>query len=92
MLQTLWLWEGKLFFLYLLSDHIRVVTCLHLEGAVIRPQVDGVRDAGHSPLVDHFRRLRPRDRELQVSVFLPVSEQEWELGEKAIIDLSSCCD
>lgn len=62
------------FFLYLLSDHIGVVTCLDFEGAVVRPEVDGIGDAGDASLVDHLCRLRPRDRELQVGIFLPVSE------------------
>ena len=92
MLQTLRLWEGKHLFLYLLSDYIRVVTRLNLEGAVVRPQIDGVGDAGHSPLVNHFGRLRPRDGELQVCILLPVSEQEWELGEEAIVELPGCGD
>lgn len=33
----LWLWEGNLVCLYLLSDHIRVMAGLDLEGAIVRP-------------------------------------------------------
>ncbi len=46
------LWEGNLVFLYLLSDHVGVVARLDFEGAVVRPQVDRVGDAGDSSLVD----------------------------------------
>lgn len=46
------LWEGNLVFLYLLSDHVGVVARLDFEGAVIRPQIDRVGDAGDSSLVN----------------------------------------
>ena len=36
-LRYLWLWEGNLFCLYLLSNHIGVMTGLHFEGAIVCP-------------------------------------------------------
>lgn len=36
----------------LLSDEVWVMGCLHLEGAVIRPQVDRIGDASASPFID----------------------------------------
>jgi hypothetical protein len=37
---------------YLLSNDDRVMTCLHLEGTVIRPQIHRVADGGNSALVN----------------------------------------
>lgn len=68
----------KLDFLYLLSDHIRVVAGFNFEGAVVCPEVNGIRDAGYSSLVNHFCRLCPRDGELEVCILLPISKQQWE--------------
>lgn len=39
----------------LLSDEVWVVSCLHLEGAVVGPQVDRIGDATASSLVDLSR-------------------------------------
>lgn len=38
----------------LLSDEVWVMGCLHLEGAVIRPQVDRIGDACTSSFIDLF--------------------------------------
>jgi hypothetical protein len=40
----------------------------------------------------HLGRLCSSDREFEVCIFLPVSEQKWKFGEKAIIGVSSGCD
>ena len=37
LLWFLWLWEGNLVCLYLLSDYVGVMAGLDFEGAVIRP-------------------------------------------------------
>lgn len=37
---------------YLLSDNLRVVCCLHFEGAIVGPQVDGVGYAGHTSFIN----------------------------------------
>lgn len=74
--------------LYLLSDHVRIVTGLDFEGAIVGPEVDRVGDAGHSSLVDHLCRLGPRDRELEVCILFPVSEEEREFGEETIVKLA----
>jgi hypothetical protein len=39
-------------YIHLLSDEVWIVGCLHLEGAVVRPQVDRIGDVGASPLID----------------------------------------
>lgn len=44
--------EGKSTVKYLLSDEMWDVSGLHFEGAVVRPQVDRIGDAGASSLVD----------------------------------------
>jgi hypothetical protein len=36
---------------YLLSHQVRGMSGLHLEGAVLSPEVDGIRDASTSPLI-----------------------------------------
>jgi hypothetical protein len=36
----------------LLSDEVWVMRCLHLEGAVLSPQVDRIGDAGNASLID----------------------------------------
>ena len=51
MLCFLWLWEGNLVCLYLLSDHIGVMAGLDFEGAIICPQVNGIGDACYTSLV-----------------------------------------
>ncbi len=44
--------KGRKASVYLLSDHVRIMACLDLEGAVVCPQVDRVCDAGDSTLED----------------------------------------
>ena len=53
---------------------------LHLEGAVLCPQIDRMADARDAPLVDHFGRLWASNVEFEVGILLPVSEQEGKLG------------
>jgi hypothetical protein len=36
----------------------------------------------------HLRRLRTANRELEIGVFLPVSEEEREFSEEAVIDVA----
>lgn len=48
----LWLWEGNLVCLYLLSDHIGVMAGLDFEGAIICPKVNGIGDACYTTFVD----------------------------------------
>lgn len=80
------------------------MACLHLEGAVICPEVDGIRDARYAAFVDleassahtlvsargthHFSRLGPADGKLQIGIFLPVSEEEGEFGEEAVVHIA----
>lgn len=94
---------------YLLSDHIGIMTGFDLEGAIIRPQVYrccDTRDATFKYLAIVSRVLRRKcrsqpyhlgslctsDREFQIGIFLPVSEEEGEFGEKPIVRVSSCGD
>ena len=71
--------------IYLLSDEMRDMGSLHFEGAVIGPEVNRVGDTGASPLVHHLCRLRARDVELEIRIFLPVSEQEGELEQESVV-------
>lgn len=50
--RPLQLWEGKQVYLYLLSDHVGVVTGLDFEGAVVCPEVDRVGDTSNTPFID----------------------------------------
>jgi hypothetical protein len=52
--------EGKGILVDLLSDRARVMGCVHLEGAVVCPEVDRVGNAGASPLKDLLRLLAMR--------------------------------
>jgi hypothetical protein len=36
----------------------------------------------------HFSRLRAANRELEIGIFLPVSEKEGELVEEAVVDVA----
>ena len=94
----------------LLSDEKWVVGCLHLEGAVLSPQVDRIGDAGNASFVDlggnllgcaratgisekiahHLCRFWAGDIKLHVGVLFPVSEQEGELEQEAIVGISKC--
>ena len=56
MLWFLWLWEGNLVCLYLLSDHIRVMAGLDFEGAIVCPEVNRICDACYTSFV-YLRRL-----------------------------------
>lgn len=69
----------------LLSGNIRLVARLDLEAAVVRPQVHAAGYARHAPLVHHLRGLRTSDGELDVRILLPVSEEQWELGQEAVV-------
>lgn len=64
------------------------MSCLHLEGAVLSPQVDRMADARDTSLVDHLCSFRACDVEFEVGVLLPVSEEERELGKEAIVGVS----
>lgn len=39
----------------------------------------------------HLGRLGPRDVELEVGIFFPVAEQQWELEEEAIVGIAERC-
>jgi hypothetical protein len=80
--------EGKGILVDLLSDRARVMGCVHLEGAVVCPEVDRVGNAGASPLKDHLCGFRTSNVELGVGVLFPVSEQEWELREEAVVGVA----
>lgn len=67
---------------------MRDVGGLHLEGAEIGPEIDGVGDTGTAALVDHLRRLRAGDVELEIRILLPVPEEQGELKKKAIIGVA----
>lgn len=75
----------------LLSHEMRDMSGLHLEGAVVGPEVDRVCDAGAASLVDHLRGLWARDVELEVGILLPVAEQERELDEESVVRIAQCC-
>lgn len=72
----------------LLSDDVVVVRCVHLEGAVVGPQVDRGCDARDTALVDHLGRLGAANGELEVGILLPVSEEERELGQEAVVHVA----
>lgn len=74
--------------LHLLSHKGRDVCGFHLEGTVVCPKVDGICDAGASALVDHFGRLWARDVELEVGIFLPVAEKQWELEKESVVGVA----
>lgn len=76
---------------YLLSDEVCDMGSLHFEGAVIGPEVDRVGDAGASPLVYHLCGLRARDVELEIRIFLPVSEEERELEQEPVVCVAQGC-
>jgi hypothetical protein len=73
----------------LLSDDVVVMRRVHLERAVVGPEVYGRGDARDAALVDHLRSLGTANRELQVGILLPVAEEERKLGEKAVIDVAN---
>lgn len=64
---------------YLLPDEVWVVSGLHLERAVLGPQVDGMADTCDAPLVDHLCGFGACNVEFEVGVFLPISEQQRKL-------------
>lgn len=43
--------EGKAAPQYLLSNDIWVMTRVHFEGAIVRPEVNGVVDTGHTTFI-----------------------------------------
>ncbi len=61
---------------------------LHLEGAVLGPQVDRVGDAGATSLVHHLGRFGSGDVEFEVGVLLPVAEEERELEQEAVVGVA----
>lgn len=64
---------------------MRVMGGLHLERAVVCPEVDRVGDAGAASLVDHLCRLWARNVELEIGIFLPVSKKERELEQESVV-------
>lgn len=70
---------------YLLSDEMRVMGGLHLERAVVCPEVDRVGDAGAASLVDYLCRLWAGDVELEVGILLPVTKEEGELEKESVV-------
>lgn len=69
----------------LLSDGVIVVTCIHLEAAVVGPQVNRGGDGAYTTLVHHLGGLCASNRKLEISVLLPVPEEEWKFLEEAIV-------
>jgi hypothetical protein len=65
---------------------------VHLEGAVVGPEVYRWCDAGDAALVDHLSSLGAADGELQIGILLPVSEEERELGKEAVVDIANQFD
>jgi hypothetical protein len=45
-----------------------------------------------SIFTDHLGRLGASDSKLEIGILLPVSEEQWELCKKAIVDTSGRCD
>jgi hypothetical protein len=64
------------------------MTDLHLERAVIGPQIDRARDGAHTALVNKLGGLRASNSKLQIGVLLPVAEEERELREEAVIHVA----
>jgi len=83
---------GHLSGLYSLSNDLWIVAGLRLERAVVGPQIDRVRDAGHASLVDQFRSLCAGYGEFEVCIFLPVPEEQRKLGKEAIVDIAHRSD
>lgn len=73
---------------YLLSDQLWNVCRLHLERTVLGPQVDRICDARAAPLINHLGRFRACDCKLEVGIFLPVSEEEWEFEEESVVGVA----
>jgi hypothetical protein len=101
--------ERKPVIIYLLSNDVKIMGSLRLEGAVVGPQINGGGDASNTPFVNlgnpelapacaverapsyHVRCFCTRDGELQVGIFLPVSEQQGEFSQEPIVDVSDSC-
>lgn len=64
------------------------MTGLHLEGAVVSPQIDRGRYGAHTALIDEFGGLWASDPELEIGVLLPEAEEERELGEEAVVHVA----
>lgn len=64
------------------------MSCVHLERAVLRPEIYRVCDASAPPLIHHLGRLGARDVELQIGILLPVSEEERELEEESVVGIA----
>lgn len=75
----------------LLSHEMCDMSGLHLEGAIVGPEVDRVGNASAASLVDHLGRLWAGDVELEVGILLPVPEQEGELDEESVVCIAQCC-
>jgi hypothetical protein len=65
---------------------------VHLECAVVGPQVYRRCDARDTALVDHLSSLGTANGELQVGILLPVAEEQRELGEEAVVDVANQFD
>ena len=61
---------------------------LHLEGAVIGPQVNRSRDRTNATLIDHFDSLCSANGEFKICILLPVPEEERKLVEEAVLDVA----
>lgn len=75
-----------------LSDNVVVVRRIHLEAAVVGPQVYRSSDTRDTTLVYHLGSLCAANRELEVGILLPVTEEQWKLGEKAVVDVADKLD
>lgn len=69
----------------LLSDDVVVVTCVHLEAAIVGPKVNRSGDGAYTALVHHLSGLCASYRELKIGVLLPVPEKERELLKEAVV-------
>jgi hypothetical protein len=65
---------------------------VHLECTVVGPQVYRWCDARDTALVDHLSSLGTTNGELQVGILLPVSEEQREFGEEAVVDVANQFD
>jgi hypothetical protein len=65
---------------------------VHLEGAVVCPKIHRGCNAGYTALVDHLSCLCATNRELEIGIFLPISKEQWELVQKAVVDVAHQLD
>lgn len=69
----------------LLSDDVVVMTSVHLESAVVGPQVNRCGNSAYTTLIHHLSSLCATYREFKICVFLPISEEERELLNEAVV-------